>query len=142
MLNCPRAVAVVFKAIVYFTLVFTFALVTGVIRTLFVAPRIGAMAAVGIEVPIILVVSWVVASRLLQNCPLTLGHRVGMGAIAFALLMISEAALSVVLRGESVAHWAATLVTPVGLLGLAGQVGFALIPIFVGRVPAAPVNSD
>ena len=53
------------------------------------------------------------------------------------LLMIAEAALSVILRHESVSVWAANLVTPLGLLGLAGQIGFGLMPLFVGDERAA-----
>lgn len=129
--------AVISKAGIYFAAVFAFAFLMGVARTLFVAPRVGAMAAVGIEVPIVLLASWVVASRVLGGSPLTAGRRAAMGAIAFALLMISEAALSVVMRGESVAQWAVNLITPVGLLGLASQIGFALIPLVVGRKQAS-----
>lgn len=126
--------AVIRKALVYFATVFAIAFVLGVIRTLFVAPRIGAAAAVGIELPIILCASWLIARRLLRDRPYSLGERIGIGALAFALLMISEATLSVVMRGESVAFWAASLFTPLGLLGLGGQIGFALMPILVGHV--------
>jgi hypothetical protein len=60
-----------------------------------------------------------------------------MGLIAFALLMLAELALARVLAGQSVRQWAAGLLTPAGALGLAGQVGFALMPWWVrGRLAA------
>ena len=132
-----RGMTAISKGVIYFAAVFAFAFVMGVVRTLFVAPYVGSAVAVGIEVPIILAASWFVARRLLRRTSLTLVERATMGAIAFGLTMISEAALSVAMRGESVSQWAVALATPLGLLGLAGQVGFAVIPLFAGRQSGA-----
>lgn len=126
------------KGVLYFAAVFAFAFVMGVFRTLVVAPRIGATAAVCIEIPLILITSWIVARRLLRDRSYTLGQRMIIGALAFILTMASEAALSVMLRGEAVSVWAASLFTPLGLLGLAGQIGFAIIPVFAGRTRGKP----
>jgi len=124
---------VITRGTLYFAAVFAFAFVMGVFRTLVVAPRIGATAAVCIEIPIILIVSWIVARRLLRNRSFSLGQRAVIGAIAFVLTMASEAILSILIRGEGVSVWAASVFTPLGLLGLAGQIGFAIIPLFAGR---------
>lgn len=121
------------RGVLYFAAVFAFAFVMGVFRTLVVAPRIGATAAVCIEIPIILVASWLVARRLLRDRSFSLGQLIIIGVIGFTLTMASEAALSVMLRGESVLVWANSLRSPLGLLGLAGQLGFAVMPIFAGR---------
>ena len=129
--------AIFSRGLLYFAAVFAFAFAMGVIRTLFIAPRVGAVAAVAIELPIIIGISFLVARRMLRENAFSLGERGAMGAIAFILLMIAEATLSVVLRRESVAVWAANLVTPLGLLGLAGQIGFGLMPLFVGDERAA-----
>lgn len=122
-----------FTGILYFATVFTFAFAMGVIRTFVVAPRVGTTAAVCLEVPILLLASWGVARRLLQHRPFSLRQRFAVGATAFALIMVSEAVLAALLRRQSVTQWALELATPLGLVGLAGQLGFAAMPIFVGR---------
>jgi xanthine/uracil/vitamin C permease (AzgA family) len=127
------AMAVPFAAFVYFAVVFAFAFALGVVRTLLIAPWTGALAAVLMEVPVVVVVSWIAARRVLRERDFTSGQRAAMGAIAFALLMASEALLAGVLRGQSVGEWAGEVGTPPGLIGLAGQIGFALIPLLVRK---------
>jgi hypothetical protein len=125
--------AAYFTGLLYFAAVFTFAFAMGIARVLVVAPRLGPTAAVLLEVPILVVASWIVARRLLRNRSLTLPQRATMGATAFTLTMASEAALSVIMRGQSVTEWAGAVATPLGLAGLVGQVVFAAMPIFVGH---------
>src|ERR1700712_1504501 len=125
--------AACFAGLLYFAAVFTFAFAMGIARVLVVAPRLGPTAAVLLEVPILVVASWIVARRLLRNRSLTLPQRATMGATAFMLTMASEAALSVIMRGQSVTDWAAAVATPLGLAGLVGQVIFAAMPIFVSH---------
>ena len=124
-----------FTGMLYFAAVFTFAFAMGIARVLVVAPRLGPTAAVLLEVPILVLASWIVARRLLRNRSFTLPQRGAMGATAFTLTMASEAALSVIMLGQSITDWAAALATPLGLAGLAGQVIFAAMPIFVGHGP-------
>jgi hypothetical protein len=123
--------AVFRTAIAYFSAVFAFAFAMGVARTLIVSPRIGATAAVLLEVPILLAASWVIARRLLRDRDLTLPQRIAVGTIAFVLTMASEAVLSELMRGQDLDEWVATVVTPIGLVGLAGQLGFAAIPALI-----------
>jgi hypothetical protein len=52
-----------------------------------------------------------------------------MGATAFALLMLGEAAISILLGGRSLAGHVALYAHAPHLLGLAGQVVFALLPL-------------
>lgn len=124
--------AVIITAITYFATVFAFAFAMGVARTLVIAPLIGVTAAVLLEVPILLAASWVIARRLLRDRDLALPQRIAVGAIAFVLTMASEVVLSALMRGQDVGEWAATVVTPIGLVGLAGQLGFAAIPALIG----------
>ena len=124
--------AVIITAIVYFVTVFAFAFAMGVARTLAIAPLIGTTAAVLLEVPILLAASWVIARRLLRARDLTLPQRIAVGTIAFVLTMASEAVLSKLMRGQDAGQWAATVATPIGLVGLAGQLGFAAIPALIG----------
>lgn len=121
----------------YWAVVFAVAFGCGVVRTLVVAPWIGIVAAVSLEVPLLLGASYVVARALLARHPLELSQRVAAGAFAFALLMVAEAGLAVTLSGQSFVEWAAGLVRMPGILGLAGQLGFAFIPALVtGRTTA------
>ncbi len=119
-------------ALAYFVLVFALAFALGVARTLIIAPHIGETAAVLLEVPVLIVASWIVVRRLLRNRSFTLPQRAVMGAIAFAMTMASEAMLSVIMRNQGVTDWAKAVATPLGLVGLAGQIAFAAMPILVG----------
>jgi hypothetical protein len=112
----------------YFALVFVVAFALGVVRTLLLAPRMGPFRAVAIEVPIILAVSWVVAGWVLRRLPLpSPGARLAMGAVAFAFLMVAELALTVALGGTP-CGFVAGMASAAGALGLAGQIGFAIVP--------------
>ncbi len=116
-------------AAAYWGGVFALAFVIGIGRTLWLAPRIGAFSAVLCEVPLVLAASWWWARRLLQRRPLpSRSAALAMGATAFAILMLAECALAVLLFGQTPAIWAASLTTRAGALGLAGQLGFALMP--------------
>jgi len=119
----------------YYGTVFDFAFVLGVARALLIAPLLGAVAAVLIEIPVVLLVSWRVAAWLLRGRGLGSGQRFLMGAIALGLTMASEVALAGLLRNQTPAQWATSVLTPLGLLGLSGQIAFALVPIFAGRRP-------
>ena len=116
-------------AAVYFAGVFALAFALGIGRTLWLAPRIGPFGAVLCEVPVVLAASWWWARRLLQRRPLpSRASAFAMGGLAFALLIVAEVTLSVLAFGISPSAWAVSLAAPVGTLGLAGQLGFALMP--------------
>jgi hypothetical protein len=134
-MNRPGPIAI--AAAAYWGAVFAFAFGLGIVRTLWLAPQIGALAAVLCEVPLVLAASWWTARRVAARCGITgRGEALAMGLIAFALLMAAEAALAGVLAGQSPAQWARSLMTPAGAAGLAGQVLFALMPWWVaGRRP-------
>ncbi|PTE15016.1 hypothetical protein C5F44_06935 [Fuscovulum blasticum DSM 2131] len=119
-------------AIVYFAGVFAAAFVLGAIRVAFVAPQLGEFPAVALEVPLVLCLSWAVAGRILHRDPLPLGGRLAMGALAFGLLMLAEMALAR-LFGQSTREVITNMKSPAGALGLAGQIGFAVIPALRGQ---------
>jgi hypothetical protein len=60
--------------------------------------------------------------------------RLTMGAWAFLLLMLAEMALAVWVFGRSGAAYWAGFGAPAAQLGLAGQIGFALMPLFRRRL--------
>lgn len=115
-------------ALAYFAVVFAAAFAFGVLRVTLIAPAVGALAAVALEVPLILALSWLVAGRVLRHRTLSVGQALGMGGLAFLILMLAEFALAFTLSGQTPTAYAATIATAPGALGLAGQIGFALIP--------------
>ena len=117
----------------YYAIVFGLAFVMGVARTMVIAPRLGATVAVLLEVPLIVAASWVTVRHLLRHCALRLPQSATMGAVAFTLTMGSEVILARLLRGQSVIAWAAGVMTPLGLIGLAGQIAFAVMPVLVAQ---------
>lgn len=129
------AKAILFGAI-YFAIVFTAAFGLGVLRVTVVAPATGPLIAVLIEVPIIIGGSWILAKRLLRDRPLSGGECALAGGFAFGLLMATECALAVWLFGQTAFGWALTLFTPLGLIGLAGQVIFGLMPMLIRQSAA------
>jgi len=123
---------------IYFAAVFALGFCLGVVRTLLLLPRVGETPAVLLELPVILAASWFICARLLRQAPLSAWEAAVMGASAFALLMIAEAVLSVVLANRSLAEHLALYAQSAHLLGLAGQVAFALIPVIQASRSRAP----
>jgi hypothetical protein len=117
--------------ILYVCGIFALGFVLGTLRTLVIAPLLGPLIAVFLELPLILAASWWLCGVLVRrlSVPKDAGLRLLMGAIAFAVLMVAELALAVWGFGRTPAqHWAAFAALPVQI-GLAGQIGFALLPL-------------
>jgi hypothetical protein len=122
-------------AMVYFGVVFAAGFVFGTIRTLLLVPRIGALPAVLVEAPLILIVSWLVCDRVLAHwsVPPQWPWRLLMGVVAFALLIAAEMALARVLSGSSPAQFLATYATAAAQVGLLAQLLFAALPLLRRR---------
>ena len=116
--------------VAYTLVVFAFAFVAGAIRVTLVAPRLGALAAVIIEAPIVLAVSWLVSLWCIRRFHVGSASRTRklMGAVAFSLLMLVELGVAVLAFGETPDHYFAKFASAPGAFGLAAQVGFACIP--------------
>jgi hypothetical protein len=115
-------------------LVFTAGFALGTVRVLVLAPALGELAAVAIEMPLILTACWFAcafAARRLAVPPDT-ASRIAMGATAFALLLAAELVLATLGFGRTLAEVAAAWATPAGALGLAGQIAFAAMPTLQG----------
>lgn len=116
-------------AIAYWAVVFALGFLLGTIRVLWLVPQVGLTPATLMELPVMLTASWFAAGWLLQRFAIV--HErdaLAMGVIAFALLMAAECALAMMLAGQTPMQWLTDLRQPHALLGLAGQVVFALIP--------------
>lgn len=119
----------------YALVVFAIGFVLGVVRSLFIAPYIGALAAVALELPFMVVASWYVCRSLVGAVDGRLVTRAAMGATALLTLLLLELGAAMLLAGQGPTAFGAALVTPEGLLGLAGQVTFGVLPLVIGRRP-------
>ena len=117
--------------LLYYAAVFAIAFALGIARALVINQYAGASAAVLLEVPVVIVLSWLIAHHLLKRNSFSLSQSVAMGVTAFVLTMASEVVLARLLRGQSATEWMSNIVTPIGLVGLAGQIAFALMPMLV-----------
>jgi hypothetical protein len=116
---------------IYFLLVFAAGFVLGIARVLILAPLLGEASAVLIELPVILVLSWFICRTLIERLRVssTVSARGLMGATALTLLLATELLMSVLLFDRTAAEFLAIYQTTGGLLGLAGQIVFALFPV-------------
>jgi hypothetical protein len=123
---------IVTNAMAYWAAIFALGFVLGTLRTLWLTPLLGALAAVLIELPVVLAASWFGARVILARWPLASRQgALAMGGLAFALLMAAELVLGVFAFGLTPGAWLARFGEPAGLLGLTGQIGFALIPAWI-----------
>jgi hypothetical protein len=112
----------------YFQIVFAIGFALGTLRVLALVPALGELGAVLIELPIILAASWWISGRLIHRFKVPSEHRLTMGALAFTLLILAEAVLSIFLFGRTFAQHMAHYRTLPGAVGLAGQLLFAAMP--------------
>lgn len=115
----------------YFALVFAAGFALGAIRVLLVVPYLDEFTAVLLELPLMLGISWLVCGWVVTRLqvPSTTTARFVMGALAFGLLIAAEILLSVVGFDRSMEEYLHHFGTPQGLLGLTGQLAFALMPL-------------
>lgn len=115
---------------VYALAAFLIGFVIGAIRVTLIVPRLGETAAVCLEAPIMLALSWQVSrwSAARFNVPNGFMPRLGMGLVAFTALMALEFALALAF-GRPPAQYLATFTSIPGAIGLATQAAFAFIPL-------------
>lgn len=125
------AIRIAKAATIYWSAVFALGFVLGSMRVLWIVPSIGETRAVLAELPVMLAASWLAARWLVRRFGIgSAGEALGMGALAFVLLMGSEAALALVM-GESLSGWLAAMTRTPGALGLAGPVASGLMPFSI-----------
>lgn len=124
--------AAVRAGILYFAIVFAVGFALGALRVLVVAPVTGEFAAVAVELPAMLAVSWVACGRVLRRCDVGAGCdvRTTMCLVAFGLLMIAEFLLWAVLLDRTSSGFFARYAEPAAALGLAAQIAFGAMPLF------------
>lgn len=121
---------VLIAAVIYVLLVFLVGFVLGTIRVLLLLPMIGQLAATLVELPMILALSWFVCAWTCQELRVSrrLPARLGMGAMAFAFLMILEIGIGILMFGRTPQEQFLAYRQLHASLGLAAQVAFALFP--------------
>ncbi|MBX9458721.1 MAG: hypothetical protein KL863_23245 [Rhizobium sp.] len=110
---------------------FAFGFMLGALRGMFLSPVVGELTAVLIEMPIILVLCWLVASRIFPGRGLLPGQGIEIGLTAFLLLQIAESLLFGAIGPygyvDNMLFYLGDL-SPARVAGLIGQVLFAIIP--------------
>jgi hypothetical protein len=120
----------------YFAIVYALGFLLGTIRVLVLVPRAGETASVLLEAPIILGASWITAGWCANRfaVPPTVVPRLAMGGVAFALLISGEIAVSTLAFERTWEGTIALYQAPAGIVGLAAQVVFALLPVAQGAL--------
>lgn len=117
-------------AAAYFAIAFAAGFALGTVRVFLLEPNVGAVSATLIELPAMLLVSWLAAGYVVKvfKVEARLAARLGMGLLAFAFLIGAEIVLGMVGFGRTLAGQIAEMTTLQGLLGVTGQTAFALFP--------------
>ena len=123
--------AVVKAALAYFSTVFAVGFAVGATRVIWLQPRVGEAAAVALEAPLMIVVSWIACAHVVHwaRPPATVPARLAMGGMALSLLLTVDALLGWAAFGRSFAEQLASYGRVPGALGLAAQCAFGLLPL-------------
>jgi len=121
--------------VLYFVLVFGAGFLLGPSRITWVVPRLGVRTAELLEAPVMLLIT-VIAARLVVGrlgVPAKRSTRLGMGALAFALMLLAEFGLVLTLRGMSFRDYLARRDPVSGAVYYATLLLFALMPLILAR---------
>jgi hypothetical protein len=119
----------------YFVLVFGAGFVLAPIRILWAVPHFGTRMAELMETPIMFVVTIVAARWIVRRLtlPSTTSIRLGTGAIALALMLVSEFTLVLWLRDLSISEYLASRDPVSGTVYYVMLGFFAIMPLLVAR---------
>ena len=124
----------------YFALVFGAGFLLGIVRLLWLVPRVGERNAELIEEPVMLAVTYFAARFLTRRLavPAKAGPRLGMGLAGLSLLLAAEFGLVLQLRGMSLADYFAQRDPVAATVYYAMLAVFALMPLILARFSAGP----
>ena len=125
-----------FKAgLCYFALTFGAGFLLGPLRILALEPRVGARVAELVELPVMILVTWLAARWTIRrfHLPFSTGPRLVMGVLAFSLLLAAEFSLVLPLRGLTLEQYFAARDPVSGVAYYASLVLLASMPLFVER---------
>jgi hypothetical protein len=127
--------------LLYFAVVFGAGFMLGIIRTLWVVPSVGTRTAELIEMPFMLVVIILAAKFVIKRYNVRPAPaRLGVGLVAFVMLLATEFTLVLWLRGLSIAEYFATRDPVSGTAYYAMLVIFLFTPLFLGLEPTPRVR--
>jgi hypothetical protein len=119
--------------LVYFALVFAAGFVLGAIRQLWIVPRVGTRAAELLEIPVMLVVSFLAARVVVRRFDLgALRLRFAAGLAGLVLLVVAELALVVFLQRATIPDYVRSRDPISGSAYVLSLVVFALLPALLG----------
>ncbi|MCU0831673.1 MAG: hypothetical protein MUC58_09200 [Rhizobiaceae bacterium] len=117
------------SGLIYGVGLFAAGFMLGTLRVMVVAPRFGDMAAVAMELPLMLGFAWVFAGWIVGPEPAQgSAHWLAAGATGFAVLMLAEAILGLTVFGLSLTQFLSGLVSGPGALGFGAQIISAFFP--------------
>jgi len=126
---------IVKAGLLYFVLVFAVGFVLGVIRTLWVAPRLGTRTAELVEAPIMLIASMVAARWVFRRVshPAAWQRRLACGILALGMMFLAEFGFVLWIRGLTIREYIQGRDPVAGAVYLATLGAFAVLPVFVAR---------
>lgn len=125
----------------YFALVFAVGFVLGAIRVPFVVPRLGIRWAELLEMPFMLLASFLAARFCMRRHGLfSTARRIAVGFLALALLIAAELCLTLA-SGQSITEYITGRDSVSGTAYLISLVIFAAMPLVIGR-RQGPSNSS
>ena len=115
----------------YFAIVYMVGFLLGAMRVFLLVPRVGETVAVLLEAPVILGASWIASRWSVSRFAVqtAAAPRFAMGGIAFGLLIVAEAGVSILIVGTDLLDVYRSVP---GIIGLAAQVLFGLLPFVQG----------
>lgn len=115
--------------------IFAAGFVLGVARTVLLLPYVAEWQAVLIEMPVILLICWVIIRYVIRQKSIEDSNplRLIFGMTALTTLLLCEWLMVVMLLGESSFAFFDRLITGAGLIGLAGQFLIVIMPLWVKR---------
>lgn len=131
----PRTIV---AAALYFGVVFALGFALAFPRELLLKPQLGQTGAVLLELPVMLIASWLVCGHLIRRfaVPPSPVARLAMGGGALGLLLGAELMLSVLFFDRTLAEHLHTYRELASQLGLAAQCVFGLMPLIRMRAQA------
>jgi len=129
---------------IYFLLVFALGWVLGPIRELWAVPNFGRVAATLLEAVIMLIAMIAAARWVIRRFKVshTLSATISMGLIAIGLLVPTEIAGVLLVRGLSLREYVGSFTTAPGVISLLMFLLFAVMPTLVGDVAARPARTS
>lgn len=122
-------------ALLYVLAAFGVGFLLGPLREFLLAPMMGRLLALLVELPLMLGFCAWIAPRILRRCMIPPGPaRLRMGFAALSLLLALEFFTGVALRGWDLRAWVTDFATPPGLVTLLAYLVFAFLPRWV-RTP-------